>query len=132
MNITERVFEKLKELGMTQVELCDATGITKSTMNYILTNNKKFEADYIIPIANKLGVTVSWLLTGDENSVDKEVFIKEVEAPLPEDVKELIKIYRSLDMEGRTMVLATAYKHRARVNALAEEKKADNTTSEPA
>jgi len=116
MDITERVSKILKEKKISQLELCKATGITKSTMNYILTNHKHFDADHVIDIANRLGVSVSWLLTGEDNN-GAEHRNQLVKKKLTSEEEELLNIYRTLDREGKTMVLAAAYTHRDRLKA---------------
>ena len=121
LDVTERVALILKEKKITQLELCKATGITKSTMNYILTNHKHFDADHIIDIANRLGVSVSWLLTGEDNK-DGECNDQLAKNKLTSPEEELLKIYRILDREGQTMVLATAYQHRDRLTTGKEQR----------
>ena len=122
MDVTDRVKSKLSELGMTQIQLAQASGITKSTMNYILTNHKQFEAESIVPIANKLGVTVSWLLTGEEGLNATEI-VKEIPMQLREDEQELLDLFRKLDRQGQIEILHTAYQQYGRVKAVSEEKK---------
>ena len=111
MDITDRVLAAMKEKKITQVSLSEATGISKSTLNYILTKHKSFEADHIVAIADKLGVSLIWLLTGNDSECSND------SPSLPEDENELINIYRSLDREGKTMTLATAYQYRSKVKA---------------
>ena len=121
MDITDRVFMRMKELGITQVDLGNAAGITKSTINYIFTNHKHFDADNIVALADKLQVTVSWLLTGGEELNAKEI-IREIPVDLGEDEQELVDVYRALDREGKVEVLHTAYVQRGRVSASKEKK----------
>lgn len=109
MTVTDRVLSVMKTKKVTQISLSETTGISKSTLNYILTKHKSFEADQILTIAECLDVPLIWLLTGETPEEYQSRYT------LSEDEKELLNVYRDLDREGKTMTLATAYQHRSKL-----------------
>ena len=122
MEITERIVQYMEQHNITQVALARALGIQKSTINYTLNNGKDFSASDIMPIANFLGVSPIWLLTGEEQQPIIKEEVRYVELQLPEDEKTLLEIYHGLDLEGKSTVLATAYQHRNRIQSTAYPK----------
>ena len=129
MTITERVYELLKNQDKTQLALAGAVGTTKSTMHYTLTNNKPIPAEWVIPAANFLDISVNYLLTGEPDPVE---VVKEEEPkvnPLSEDAQELVNVYSELDHQGKTTVLYFAYQERARCRKDQEEKNNSKTTA---
>lgn len=127
MTITERIIEFMEQNNITQAALAQALGQTKSTLNYTILNKKEFAACDIMPIARFLNVSPMWILTGEEEQPIIKEEIRYVEPELPEDERALLELYKSLDLEGRSTVLATAYQHRGRMQAAiyAKEKKAE-------
>ena len=117
MTITERIIEFRDQNGITQAALANALGVTKSTLNYTFINKKDFAAEDILPIAKFLKVSPMWLLTGEEEQPIIKEEIRYVEAPLQEDERALLDLYKGLDLEGRSTVLATAYQHRSRMQS---------------
>ncbi len=67
MSIGERVLFLLKQQGKTQKELAEATGIGKSTVGQWSNKNRNPSSDVIVPICRFLGVSVTYLLTGEES-----------------------------------------------------------------
>lgn len=118
MTISERMTELLNQQGKTQVDLAKSIGASPSSVNYWVKKNSDIPSSAIIGIAEYLNVTPFFLLTGEEEP-EPEQIVERVEIPvgekLTEEESELVRIYRNLDREGRTMVLATAYQHRARM-----------------
>ena len=115
MSITDRIIQFMEQNGITQAALAQALGWTKSTLNYTILNRKPFAADDILPIAKFLNVSPMWLLTGEEQQPVIQEEIRYIEPDLPEDERALLDIYKGLDLEGRSTVLATAYQHRSRM-----------------
>ena len=66
MLISERIFEKLTEKGMTQKEFSYRTGIRETTISEWKKRGTNPSADKIMIICNVLGVTPEWLLSGTE------------------------------------------------------------------
>jgi transcriptional regulator with XRE-family HTH domain len=66
MTISERIFEKLKELNITQKKFCELTGIKQTTVSEWKKKNSNPSADKIMVICSVLEVTPEWLLSGTE------------------------------------------------------------------
>lgn len=129
MTITERIFELLKTQDKTQLSLANAVGTTKSTMHYTFSNNNAIPAEWIIPAARFLDVSVNYLLTGEPDPIEPIVNDEPKEPTLPEDAKELINVYSELDHQGKTTVLYFAYQERTRCRKDQEEKNSAKSTA---
>ena len=79
MEIIERITETLEKTDKKATDLCDRLGIRTSTMSTWKTRNK--------PIADFLGVSVHYLLTGEEAPARKLTTAEE---------DELLELYRAL------------------------------------
>ena len=66
MEIIERITETLEKTDKKATDLCDRLGIRTSTMSTWKTRNSDPPAKYIKPIADFLGVSVHYLLTGEQ------------------------------------------------------------------
>ena len=117
MTVSERIIQYMDEHHITQVALAKALGVQKSTLNYTFKNKGDFSASDVVTIANFLGVSPMWVLTGEEVQPIIKEEIRYIEPELPEDEKSLLEIYRGLDLEGKSTVLATAYQHRNRMQS---------------
>ena len=64
MTISERVFERLKQISMTQKEFAEKSGIKESTISEWKKNKTNPSSDKILSICRTLDVTPEWLLSG--------------------------------------------------------------------
>ena len=87
MEIIERITETLEKRDKKATDLCDRLGIRTSTMSTWKTRNSDPPAKYIKPIADFLGVSVHYLLTGEEAPARKLTTAEE---------DELLGLYRAL------------------------------------
>lgn len=117
MTISERVFDTLKKQGKTQVALAEYLGLNKSTVGYWFKNGGGIPSECLMPICQFLGISPTFVLTGIPDPEPEEAPVSD----MTEDERELIRVYRQLDREGRTMTLATAYSHRNRINGSGDE-----------
>lgn len=85
MEIIERITETLEKRDKKATDLCDRLGIRTSTMSTWKTRNSDPPAKYIKPIADFLGVSVHYLLTGEEAPARKLTTAEE---------DELLDLYR--------------------------------------
>lgn len=108
MTISQRIFEELKKQKRTQKELAIATGISTSTISAWNKKGALPSADSIVPLARELGVSVLYLLTGEESL--------ESELPLSSDEMKLLENYRMLDHKQKTAV----YEHASDLAKLAQ------------
>ena len=66
MIISERIFDKLRRISMTQKEFSDRTGIKQNTISEWKKRKTNPSSDKIMSICEVLKVTPEWLLSGIE------------------------------------------------------------------
>lgn len=66
MIISERIFDRLKRISMTQKEFSDRTGIKQNTISEWKKRKTNPSSDKIMSICEVLKVTPEWLLSGIE------------------------------------------------------------------
>jgi transcriptional regulator with XRE-family HTH domain len=100
MGFSEHLRGELEYKGMLVKELSSATGIPKQTLDkYLLTNGSMPLADKAVAIAQALGVTVEYLVTGKKTNkkIQDRVFSPEVYSiidhvePLPREKRKIVK-----------------------------------------
>jgi transcriptional regulator with XRE-family HTH domain len=89
--IIERVIRLLDERGMSDKELCQASGIKQSTFATWKQNGRSPKITYAAGIANALGVSEKYLLTGEELSVIDEITIEVNKRPELVDLFNVVK-----------------------------------------
>lgn len=129
MYMTDRILVLLKEQGSDQATLAKHLGKRASTVNYWFTKKKQIPHEYLPEVCKFLNTTEEYLISGTDEIPATEDKASENPPALAEDEAELLRIYRCLDREGRTMVLAAAYNHRARINGAGENKETTTTTA---
>lgn len=70
MKMGEKITQRRKEIGMTQVELADKMYVTRQTVSRWENNTVLPDLEKIPPLATLLGVTCDWLLTDSEDLPD--------------------------------------------------------------
>lgn len=72
----EQVHEKLrtyfKEIGMSQVEIAEKLGVSKTSVNNLLTGYSKFGKAQAEKWHDLFGISKSFLLTGEGSIIDEE------------------------------------------------------------
>jgi len=109
MGFKENLKSELAYSGMLVKELASISGVNKRTIdNYLNTHNTMPSADAAVRIAGALGVTVEYLITGNEQKErtpsapfpDSQVVLKNLETLNKRDRKIVINLIKSLkDME---------------------------------
>ncbi len=64
MTVSDRVFQRMKDIGMSQKEFSEKTGIAQSTISEWKSKGNNPTAEKIMPICSVLDVTPEWLLSG--------------------------------------------------------------------
>ena len=96
MNIVERIRQRCKEKKTSVSTLEKELGMGNGTIRG--WNEKDPGAKKLLSVAEKLDCSISWLLTGKEETDEK----------LTPEEKELIKKYRKSNMAGKKMILEHA------------------------
>ena len=87
MEIIERIYQLLDQKDKKAVDLCNVLKIRTSTMSTWKTRVNDPPAKYMKTIANFLGVSLDYLLTGEEAPFKKTISC---------DEDELLELYRML------------------------------------
>ena len=93
MQIVERIDKSLHSKALTRVQLAPQVGITPATISAWNTRGTIPAADVAIKIADFLGVSVEWLITGHDPE------------GLTEDDRKILDMYHLLDERDREDVL---------------------------
>ena len=99
MNIYEKIFARLEELHMSQIELSRRTGIATSTINDWRKKKINPQADKLVTICKALDMSLVDLLCDEEETE------KQASTDLLLDEKHIIEVYRSSDLETKRRVL---------------------------
>ena len=101
MTISERIFERLTQMHMTQKQFSEETGILQSTISEWKKKKTNPTSEKIMVICKVLDVTPEWLLSGTDgktgyrNPLDWYVIGKGTE------LGEMISEYNALDNRQR-------------------------------
>lgn len=93
MTISQRIFMILKEKRLKQKDLSEYTGISTSAISAWNKNNLNPAADKLSIIADFLGVSLSFLITG-----------KEENKSVSEDISQLIRNYNAVDEISKKLI----------------------------
>jgi transcriptional regulator with XRE-family HTH domain len=107
MGFKENLKAELLYSGMLVKELSALSGVKKHTLdNYLNTHNSIPSAEAAVGIARALGVSVEYLITGNERIRGKTL------SSLSPDLRSLVKIAEQLDERYRktALVLVKALK----------------------
>ena len=100
MGFKENLKSELLYKGMMVKELSALTKIKRHTLdNYLNTHNSIPNAESAVKIANALGVSVEYLVTG------REFFDASKLALLPEDLRSMVEIGSQLSKKNRKLAL---------------------------
>jgi len=108
MTISERIFERLSAISMSQKEFSEKTGIQQSTISEWKKNKTNPSSDKIMAICIALDVTPEWLLSGvgpAGGRMDRQDYFL---IDKTTELGNLIKIYNNLDSGFRERVLGYA------------------------
>ncbi|AEE16470.1 helix-turn-helix domain-containing protein [Treponema brennaborense] len=100
MNFWERVDELLEEQDINKKTLAMEAGFNPSNITKGIKNNNAPSAETAVKIAQKLGVSVEYLVTGKNLQEEGEV--------LSAQTKELVRIYSKLSAHDKIILLALA------------------------
>lgn len=105
MTISERIFERIKQLSMTQKEFAEAAGIQQSTISEWKKNKTNPSSDKILAICKALDVTPQWLLSGVDPAASRGKNHGYYVVETGTDTGELVSAFNQLDKSQRDRVL---------------------------
>lgn len=105
MTISERVFYRLKEIGMSQKVFSEHTGIPPSTISEWKSKKTNPTSEKIMLICNVLNVTAEWLLSGADNTGGKGNKLNLIVVDRTTEIGEVVTTYNELDKASRDRLL---------------------------
>lgn len=109
MNMFGRIQLLMLQRGMNKTEFSKAIGVSTGNMSDWASGRSSPSVDKLIKIADYFGVSIDYLIGRDDRY------------PVPSpDACELMRIYDTLDREGRVMVLSSAYNEKRRIESANE------------
>ncbi len=90
MGLGERIKVRREELGLTQLQLARALGVTPQHISVIEKNKRAPSLDSLAKLAQELGVTTDYLITGTESVISDVTSIIKVDIGLSLDVKKAL------------------------------------------
>jgi transcriptional regulator with XRE-family HTH domain len=103
MNFKENLKTLLEYSGLMVKELSSQSGVNKRTIdNYLSTHNSKPSAEAAVAIAEVLGVSVEYLMRGE--NTDKEKMLTNLSL----EIRQLLETVKTLDKDDRDIVLTVA------------------------
>ena len=126
MTINERLFSLLEERRISQKDFASAIGVSSRNISSWHTRGSDPPADLICRIADFLGVSTEWLLTGDERGRSSFVnngslsgnlgpnsgtvyVVNGGKRILSDECAELVRVYEALDIRNRIKLLDFAF-----------------------
>ena len=105
MTISERIFERLKQLSMTQKEFAKKAGIKESTISEWKKNMTNPSSDKILAICKVLDVSPEWLLSGIDPAASRTKNHEYYTVNIQTDTGELISQFNKLEKNQRDRIL---------------------------
>ena len=105
MTVGQRIFELLKQKGMTQKVFSEKTGIATTTISDWRKNNTNPGSDNILLICAALDVTPEYLLSGVSEDSDRGRGRDYVVIPDGTEERFLIEAFGKMEFEKRKQVL---------------------------
>lgn len=97
MSIGSRMRERREELGITQPELADMLGITKGAVSNYETGANTPKASMMYKIFKVLKCDANYLYQDDLAESESSM--------LPQDERNILRMYRSLNAEGKEKLI---------------------------
>ena len=105
MTISERVFDRLRQLSMTQKEFAHRTGIMESTISEWKKNKTNPSSDKILAICRALEVSPEWLLSGVDPAASRGKNQMYYVIDIDTDTGKLVAEFNQLDSSYRERIL---------------------------
>ena len=104
-SIGTRIKQRRKELGLTQVQIKQITGISSGNMSEIENGNKLPSTPALISLSAILDCSIDWMLKGETPKSKNDFLSEEREAKLLEGFRELSEVDKEELMEILEMKL---------------------------
>lgn len=111
ISIGERIFSILKSKHMQLKDLADKLQLTSGAVSNWKNRKTDPPAKFIVPIADLLGVSPMYLLTG----MDEKSNVMPATSTLSDEEQKVLTVFQSLDIEGRVMMLSAGITEQRRM-----------------
>lgn len=111
ISIGERIFSILKSKHMQLKDLADKLQLTSGAVSNWKNRKTDPPAKFIVPIADLLGVSPMYLLTG----IDEKSNVMPATSTLSDEEQKVLTVFQSLDIEGRVMMLSAGITEQRRM-----------------
>ena len=105
MTISDRIFERLKQISMSQKEFSELAGIRQSTISEWKKNKTNPSSDKILAICKALDVSPEWLLSGVDPAASRgknqEYYVVDVKT----DTGLIVERFNRLDRSRRDRLM---------------------------
>ena len=105
MTISDRIFERLKQIDMSQKDFSEKTGISQSTISEWKSKRTNPTSEKIMIICKTLDVTPEWLLSGADNSGNRGNELPWYVVDRNSELGGLIVEYNQMDSKQRGRLL---------------------------
>ena len=104
MTISDRIFEKLRQIHMSQKQFSQETGIPQSTISEWKTKKTNPTSEKIMQICTVLDVTPEWLLSGSEKTGKRGNDLPRYVVDRDSEIGEIVYNYNRLKERHRQRV----------------------------
>ena len=105
MTISNRIFERLKQIHMSQKQFSIETGISQSTISEWKSKKTNPTSEKIMQICAVLDVTPEWLLSGTENTGNRGNELPFYIVDRGSEIGQIIHTYNRLEDQQRQRLL---------------------------
>lgn len=105
MTIPQRIFETMKEKGITQSELSRKSGVSTSTISDWKNKNKMPSSNKLSAIAEALGVPIEYLVNDTLDYINRKSEAPET-VNVDSTAKELLDAYSALSLVNKAKALS--------------------------
>ncbi len=105
MTIGDRIFEKLKEINMSQKLFSEKTGISQSTISEWKSKGTNPTSEKILIICKVLECSPEWLLSGIDHTGERGNAIPWFVVDRNSELGSLISNYHNMDMAQRARLI---------------------------
>lgn len=125
MTISDRIFERLSTMEMTQKQFAEEAGLQQSTISEWKKKHTNPTSDKIMPICKTLKVSPEWLLSGVDRAGEKRSKLGTDYVIIEKDTElwVLVEEYKNFDKETRNRIMGYV-EAMASINKTTKTKKA--------
>ena len=107
MTISDRIFERLSTMGMTQKQFAEESGVQQSTISEWKKKHTNPTSDKIMPICKTLKVSPEWLLSGVDRAGEKRSKMGTDYVIIEKNTElwTLVEEYKNFDKDTRNRIM---------------------------